>query len=281
MTDKRGKVVPIVSLDDSEGVVAGSVPRSRFGSDAGNDASHALYVGLKDACARCNLRELCVPGGIPAHELERLDSLVAMRRRVPRGGTLYRIGDDFRSLYAVRIGSFKTRVTHGDGLVQVTGFQVAGEILGLDGVAFERHGVDAVALEDSEVCVLPYLDLERIAREFAPLQRQLHKVMSREIVREQGVMMMLGSLSAEQRVAAFIVGLSERYQRLGYSPVEFVLRMTREEIGNYLGIKIETVSRAFTRLDEQGLLRVRSKQVEIMDPAALRERIGMAGPSGG
>ncbi len=268
MSKGKGVVAPLHRLDEP-----GAEPPLRAGN-ARNDASHALHTGLKDACARCSLRELCVPGGIPAKDLERLDALVKLRRRIERGATLYRVGDEFRSLYAVRTGSFKTRVMRDDGGVQLTGFQLAGELLGLDGVAFERHGVDAVALEDSEVCVLPYSDLERIAREFAPLQRQLHKVMSREIVREQGVMMMLGSLTAEQRVAAFLVGLSERYRRLGYSPFEFVLRMTREEIGTYLGLKIETVSRALSKLVDAEVLRVRGKSVTIVDPQSLRERAG-------
>lgn len=242
-------------------------------SDPPPDAAYDADA-LRDACARCSLRELCVPGGIPESELERLDALVSLRRRVDRGRTLYRSGDPFRSLYAIRRGSFKTAVTHGDGRSQVTGFQLPGELLGLDGLAFERHGVDAVALEDSEVCVLPYPELERIARGFAPLQRQLHKVMSREIVREQDVMMMLGAMRAEERVAAFLVGLSERYRRLGYSGTEFVLRMTREEIGNYLGLTIETVSRALSRLVADALLEVRGKRVRIADPAGLRNTLG-------
>lgn len=229
---------------------------------------------LRTACARCNLRELCVPGGIPASELERLDALVAMRRRVGRGAALYRGGDRFRSLYAVRQGSFKACLTGGDGREQITGFQLPGELLGLDGVAFDEHGVDAIALEDSEVCVLPYPDLERIARSFPPLQHQLHKVMSREIVRERDVMTMLGTMRAEERVAGFLVGLSERHRRLGYSATEFVLRMTREEIGNYLGLKLETVSRVFSRLGEAGLISVRGKHVDIVDPAGLREALG-------
>jgi len=234
------------------------------------------YALLKDTCASCSLRELCVPGGIPKAELERLDALVAMRQRVTRGAMLYREGDRFRSLYAIRVGSFKSCTTREDGRVHVSGFQLPGELLGLDGVAFERHGVDAVALEDSEVCVLPYPDLERIAQNFPPLQHQLHKVMSREIVREQDVMMMLSVMRAEERVAAFLVGLSERYLRLGYSGTEFVLRMTREEIGDYLGLKIETVSRALTRLSEQELIAVRGKHLRIDNPAALRAVLGTA-----
>lgn len=233
------------------------------------------HARLKSACANCSLRELCVPGAIPPNELERLDALVARRRRVERGTTLYRGGSPFRALYAVRQGSFKTSLSGEDiGSEQITGFQLPGELLGLDGVAFDVHGVDAIALEDSEVCVLPYADLERIARSFPPLQHQLHKVMSREIVRERDVMMMLGSMRAEERVAAFLIGLSERHQRLGYSATAFVLRMTREDIGSYLGLKLETVSRALSRLGEQGLIRARGKQIDIVDLQGLRDVLG-------
>lgn len=244
------------------------------GSEKTSEAQAFDPERLANVCASCSLRELCVPGGITADELERLDTLVARRRSIARGASLYRRGDAFRSLYAVRRGTFKSCANGADGRVQITGFQLPGELLGLDGVAFERHGVDAVALEDSEVCVLPYAELERIARSFAPLQHQLHKVMSREIVRDQDVMMMLGVMRAEERIAAFLVGLSERHSRLGYSGVAFVLRMKREEIGNYLGLTIETVSRAFSALGAAGLIGVRGKQVEILDLDALRATLG-------
>ena len=231
---------------------------------------------LKAACTTCNLRELCVPGGISAADLERLDPLVAARRRLKKGEALFRIGDRFTSLYAVRTGFFKTRITSVDGRDQVTGFQMPGELLGLDGVASEIHTVDAVALQDSEVCTLPYHELERIAREFSPLQHQLHRVMSREIVREHGVMMLLGSMRAEERVAAFLLNLSKRFETLGYSSREFVLRMTREEIGSFLGLKLETVSRAFSRFAEEGLIEVANRQIRLKDLPALRRMVGTA-----
>jgi len=231
---------------------------------------------FKEICSTCSLRELCVPGGITADELERLDNFVERRRPVSRGETLYRTGDPFRALYAVRSGTFKARVMSDNGREHVTGFQLPGELLGLDGVAYDKYGVDAIALEDSLVCVLPYTALERIARDFPPLQHQLHKVMSREIVREQDVMTLLASLRAEERVAALLVGLSERYRRLGYSATNFVLRMTREEIGNHLGLKIETVSRAFRKLSDQGLVRIDGRKVELVEEDALRRSLGTA-----
>lgn len=228
---------------------------------------------LKAVCANCNLRELCIPGGISGDDLERLDNLVSTRKRVKSGESLFRTGQEFKSLYAVRSGFFKTLIGSSDGREQITGFQLPGELLGLDGVSTETHSVDAIALEDSEVCVLPYTQLEKIAGDFVPLQHQLHKVMSREIVREQGVLMLLGSMRADERVAAFLLNLSERYKQLGYSSDEFVLRMTRQEIGGYLGLKLETVSRAFSSLQKQKLIDVDGKKVKICDNLLLRQLI--------
>lgn len=228
---------------------------------------------LKAACANCNLRQLCVPGGIPSKQLEKLDALVAMRRKVKKGAALFNNGEGFQSLYAVRSGFFKTQITRHDGREQITGFQVPGELLGLDGVAADAHNVDAIAVENSVVCVLPYSDLERIARDFPPLQRQLHRVMSREIVRESGVMMLLGTMKAEERVVAFLLNLSERYKLLGYSSDEFKLRMTRAEIGSYLGLKLETVSRALTKIQDQGDIAIDGKSVQIINKKAASESI--------
>ena len=243
-------------------------------ADPAEDPSQGLQARLKAACATCNLRELCVSGGVSPRDLERLDALVATRRRVRRGEALFRAGDGFDSLYAVRSGFFKTRLTSEDGRDQVTGFQMPGELLGLDGIATEVHSVDAVALQDSEVCTIPFADLERISAAFSPLQRHFHKVMSREIVREHGVMLLLGTMRAEERLAAFLLNLSQRLRLRGYSPTEFILRMTREEIGSFLGLKLETVSRAFSRFQEDGVLEVSNKHIHIVDFPALRAMVG-------
>jgi CRP/FNR family transcriptional regulator len=233
-----------------------------------------LHAQLQTACSTCNLHELCMPGGLHEDELKRLDELVGARRRIKRGEALFRAGDAFDALFAVRLGFFKTRVTSEDGRDQVTGFQMPGELLGLDGIATERHSVDAVALEDSEVCTIAYSDLERLSTEFIPLQHQFHKVMSREIVRENGVMMLLGSMRAEERLATFLLNLAHRFRSRGYSQQEFVLRMTREEIGSYLGLKLETVSRCFSRFQDEGILAVNNKSVRILDLDGLKKVVG-------
>lgn len=231
---------------------------------------HSHAQALKVACSSCNLRELCLPLGLSTAEVERLDTLVAKRTSVPRGETLYRSGDPFRSLFAVRTGFFKTRVAAEDGRDQVTGFQMAGELLGFDGIGTEQHSCDAVALEDSQVCVIPFDQLENLSREFSELQRQLHKVMSREIVREHGVMLLLGSMSAEERLAAFLLNLTQRLAARGFSGTALVLRMTRAEIGSYLGLKLETVSRAFSKFQDDGVLEVKRRAVRVLDEAGLR-----------
>lgn len=225
---------------------------------------------MKVACSSCNLRELCLPVGLSEADLERIDQLVATRRTLKRGELLFRAGDRFESLYAVRTGFFKTRISAEDGRDQVTGFQMAGELLGLDGISTDRHTCDAVALEDSQVCQIPYGRLEELSHEVTELQRQFHKVMSREIVRDHGVMLLLGSMRAEARLAAFLLNLTQRLQARGFSGSSLVLRMTREEIGSYLGLKLETVSRAFSHMQEEGLLEVKQRDIRVLDEAGLR-----------
>ncbi len=226
---------------------------------------------VKTACSNCNLHELCLPLGLSHEEVEKLDELVSGRHRVKRGEHLYRAGEAFGSIYAVRSGFFKTDVLLEDGREQVTGFQMTGELLGLDGISTETHSCNAVALEDSEVCAIPFSHLEGLSREIQTLQHHFHKVMSREIVRDHGVMMLLGTMRAEERLAAFLLNLSQRFTARGYSPAEFYLRMTREEIGSYLGLKLETVSRAFSRFQEEGLIAVQQKHVRILDIIKLKQ----------
>ena len=227
-------------------------------------------TSLKAACSQCNLRELCLPYGLSEDEVAKLDNLVGARRKIKRGQHLYRAGDRFEALYAIKMGFFKTDILLEDGRDQVTGFQMAGEILGMDGIGTETHTCNSIALEDSEICVIPFAQLEHLSREIKALQHHFHKVMSREIVRDHGVMMLLGTMRAEERLAAFLLNLSQRFTARGYSPQEFHLRMTREEIGSYLGLKLETVSRAFSRFQDEGLISVHQKHIRILDIAGLK-----------
>jgi len=223
-------------------------------------------------CAKCNLRETCLSGGISDEDLERVENIVYARRRVKRREHLFEADDVFRSLYAVRSGFFKTSVVDGEGREQVTGFFMGGELLGLEGLGNGRHTDRATALEDSDVCVMPYELIAEIAQEVPSLQRRLHSVLAREIVRDHGIMLLLGSMSAEQRLAAFLINLSKRFQRRGYSKTSFLLRMTRGEIGGYLGLKLETVSRLFSAFHKDGLIDVQQREVRIVDVKGL-ERV--------
>ena len=220
-------------------------------------------------CSACNLRDLCLPCGLNGEQIEAFSDTVYTRKRVKRGDTLYRSGEDFNAVYAVRSGFFKSSVVLEDGRDQVTGFHMAGEIVGMDGIGTERHTSDVIALEDSEVCIIPYARLEE-----AGMQRQLHKAMSRELVRDQGVMMLLGTMRAEERLAAFLLNLSTRFVARGFSQSEFHLRMTREEIGSYLGLSLETVSRLFSRFQDEGLVAVQQKHIRILDVAGLKAVLG-------
>jgi len=220
-------------------------------------------------CSSCNSRELCLPGGVGLDDLQRVENIVYARRKVKRGESLFNAGSEFKALYAIRSGFFKTSLIDGDGREQVNGFFMAGELLGMDGIGAGRYNGTAIALEDSVVCVMPFALIEEMSQAVPALQRQLHAVLAREIVRDHGVMMLLGSMRAEERLATFLINLSKRFVRRGYSSSDFHLRMTREEIGSYLGLKLETVSRLFSQFQKDALLEVNQKHVRILDIAGL------------
>jgi CRP/FNR family transcriptional regulator len=223
----------------------------------------------KLACSTCSVRQLCMPMGMSFDDMERLSNMVSARKRVKKGATVYRSGEEFTALYAIRTGFFKTTVAAEDGRDQVTGFQMAAEILGMDGISTNRHTCDAIALEDADVCVIPFNRLEDISREVEGFGRHMHRLMSREIVREHSVMLLLGSMRADERLAAFLLDLVQRLHARGYSSSELVLRMTREEMGSYLGLKLETVSRMFSKFMDEGLIEVKQRHVRILDAQAL------------
>jgi len=224
-------------------------------------------------CTHCALRELCFPSDMPAADLQRLERMVSKRVSLPQGAHLYSAGDPFKAIYAVMTGFLKTSTSLENGREHVSGFHMAGELLGFEGIGLGVHTRDAIALEDSKVCVMPYPELEKLAREFPQLQRHLHQMMGREIVRNHGVMLLLSSMRSDVRVAAFLLNLSKRLEARGFSGTHLLLRMTREEIGTYLGLTIETVSRCLSRFDELGLLQVRNRDIEIVDRPALERLV--------
>jgi CRP/FNR family transcriptional regulator len=225
---------------------------------------------LRASCSACSMHQLCLPMGLDNSDMSRLDAIIGRRRKVQRDAHLYRMGDPFTNLYAIRLGHFKTFQINVSGEQQITGFQMAGELLGMDAISADRHHCAAVALEDSEVCEIPFSRLEDLFGEIPTLLHHFHRMMSQEITREQSVMLLLGNMRAEQRFAAFLVNLGSRYSARGYSQTSFQLRMSREEIGNYLGLTIESISRLLSRFKKQGLLRVSNREIEVIDAERLK-----------
>jgi CRP/FNR family transcriptional regulator len=221
-------------------------------------------------CASCSLHALCLPTGLDDGDMARLDSIIARRRKVPKGGQLFRMTDRFNSLYAIRTGHFKTVHLNADGSAQVTGFQMPGELLGMDAIGSGRHPCGAIALSDSEVCEIPFAQLESLFGEMPTLLRHFHNLMSREITREQNAMLLLGGMRAEQRLAVFLVNLGARYAARGYAANNFQLRMLRDDIGNYLGLTIESISRLLTRMRKDGFIDVNNRDIHIVDPDRLK-----------
>ena len=191
-------------------------------------------------------------------------------RRVRDGESLVRAGDKFHSLYVVRSGCFKTVYTDLSGSEQVLGFPMSGELMGADGIDSGHYSSTAISLDTSEVVIVPFASLARLADECPKLEALLYRVLSRELVRVQNMAWTLGTLGAEGRVAAFLLSLSTRLGALGYSRCSFNLRMTRQEIGSYLGLKLETVSRALSALNTSGVIRVHQRTIDIVDVDALR-----------
>ena len=202
-----------------------------------------------------------------------LDVLTAKRRQVARGEELFGQGDSLAALYEVRAGWFKTCMSDSNGRCQVTGFQMCGDLLGLDAIGGGRHHAGVVALDDALVCVIPYVSLNELLFVHHGLQLEFQRTMSREILRDQWMMLQLGTMTAERRIAAFVLDLASRQYDRGYSSSELVLRMTRDEIGSYLGLQLETVSRSLSKLQVDGVLTIRHRILQVLDEAALRSLV--------
>lgn len=233
-------------------------------------AAPITISAIKASCGACSMHQLCLPMGLDDADINRLDQVIGRRRRLARDERLYAMGEPFRNLYAVRYGHFKTYQVNAAGEQQITGFQMAGELLGMDAISGDRHHCDAVALEDSEVCEIPFAGLEGLFGEVPTLLRHFHRIMSQEITREQNVMLLLGNMRAEQRFAVFLVNLSARYAARGYSSTSFALRMSREDIGNYLGLTIESVSRLLSRFKKHGWIEVDKREVRLLEAVKLK-----------
>lgn len=222
------------------------------------------------ACRVCSMRELCLPIGLDHRELNELDELIRHRPALRRGDRLFEVGQPLTSLFAVRSGSVKNYVPTENGEEKVMGFSLPGELVGLEAVSEDRHRCTAVALETTSVCEIPYDRLDEIAGQIPTLRRQLFRLMSRELSRDQEQLLLLGGGSAEQRLAAFLMGMSQRFSERGFSAREFNLSMARQDIAGYLGMAVETVSRLLTRFSEEGLVKVQRKHIELLDLERLK-----------
>lgn len=260
----------------------GAIPlldHTAFDGDPGDSGGRtAACGGLPPAgCGvGCEVWHLCLTAGLDDVATRAVEQIVSSRTRLAKGEVVYRPGEEFRALYAIRSGSCKSVMVTEEGREQVMGYHMRGEFIGADGLATRIHPSQAAALEDTEVCALPFDRLEAMARRHAQLQHALHLLLGTEVARERRVMLMLGAMRAEQRLASFLLDLSRRYSERGYSSTEFVLRMTREEIGSFLGLKLETVSRLFSRFKQAGLIHMSGRTIRLAEPDALRQLLNMS-----
>ena len=227
----------------------------------------------RNGCSQCELKGLCLPATLSPAETIEFEAIIPHKREIKRGATVFSEGDAFDALYAIRKGVFKTFISLDDTHKQTMGFHVAGEMIGSDGLATERHTCTAVALEDGQVCVLPFEKLERLAADIPDLQRHLYRTIGQEIVRCQKVMLLLGNMHADVRLATFLLELMQRRYAHDTPANELVLPMTRGEIGNYIGLEIETISRALSRLKAQKIIPVKSRHLQIIDPKKLQQLV--------
>lgn len=225
---------------------------------------------VSQACKRCGLYHLCGPMGLDEGDMQKLDEVLKRRRSVEKGEHLYRLGEPFTSVYAVRSGSFKSYTILDDGTEQVTGFQLPGDLLGLGAISAQKHMSAAKALETASVCEIPFERLETLANDIPGLHHHLLSLMSEELQHDQCKLVLLAKMPAEAKLATFLLNFSKRLETRGYSPNRFNLSMSRNDIANLMGMAVETISRLFGHFQEEGLLRVNRKQIELLDREGLR-----------
>ena len=222
-------------------------------------------------CQNCSISELCLPFSLSDKELDVLDKIIDRKRPIHKGEQLFQDGEKMQSLYAIRSGTFKTFTVNEQGEEQITGFHLAGDLLGFDAIATAEHPSFAKALETSMICEIPYNTLDTLSNSMPKLKKQILRLMSVEIKSDQDMLTLLNRKNAEQRLATFIAALSERYHARGLSAMEFRLTMTRSDIGNYIGLTVETISRLFNRFHKSGMIKIEGKLVTIIDMDKLRE----------
>ena len=239
-----------------------------------NKSSSLNFDKLKLGCGQCNMRELCFPHGMGEEELERLDAVVEHRRPLHKGDYLYHDGDPATAIYAVRSGSLKTIVESPNGDEQIVGFHMPGELVGLDGFRDDTHSCACISLETSSVCELPIKELEELCLQLPGIQAQMRRIIGKEVNNDHSMLLMLGKMSAEEKVASFLLSISRRMEERHWKANDFVLSMPRQDIANYLGLAVETVSRLFAHYQEEGTIEVDRRRVHIKDLIRLRQVVG-------
>lgn len=229
---------------------------------------------LKVSCKECNLRELCFPHGMSEEELANMEAVVDQPKPLHKNDFLYRDGDSTRAIYAVRSGCVKTMTESANGDEQIVGFHLPGELLGLDGFADGVHTCNALALETSSVCELPLDQLENICYELPSLQKQMRRIMGKEVSNDHKLLLLLGKMTAEERLASFLLSLSARMEERHWKDNEFNLSMPRQDIANYLGMAVETVSRLFATFQNEKIIDVDRRHITILDMQRLRSIVG-------
>lgn len=252
----------------------GDTGSSRIAVDCAPNPNKTCPHDVKVSCASCRLNELCLPIALNKTEIHQLDEIVERNRPYKKGDHLYRQNDAFKSVFAVRSGSFKSYVVNNNGQGRVSGFFLPGEIIGMDGISSKHYANSTVALEHSSICEIPFTQLERLSQQLPSMQHHFFAIMGNEIAKDQQIHTLLSSYTAEERTASFLLGLSSRYARVSFSPTRFLLPMTRSDIGEYLGLTVETVSRIFTALQRKKLIVVNNREIELLDIEALRGIIG-------
>jgi len=238
------------------------------------EATQINFNQLKVSCASCSLRELCIPQGMTDDELKLIDTVIERKKPVHKNDYLFRAGDTNRSIYAVLSGSVKTLVDNPNGEEQIVGFHLPGELLGMDGFSGDAHTCSAVALETSSVCEFPLESLDEVCHVVPSIQYAMRRIMGREVTKDHAMLLLLGRMSAEEKLASFLISLSKRMAQRHWKPTEFNLTMPRQDIANYLGLAVETVSRLFAHLQDENIIEVDRRRVNISDMDRLKAIVG-------
>lgn len=239
-----------------------------------NKSALLNFERIKVSCGQCSLSELCFPHGMKSEDMEKLDEIIEQRKPLHKNDFLYREGDASIGVYAVRSGSVKTIVESSNGDEQIVGFHLPGELLGLDGFMDGKHTCTAIALETTSVCAMPLDKLDKLCGTLPSLNHQMHRIMGKEVTEEHKMLLMLGKMSAEEKVATFMLSISRRMEERHWKATEFVLSMPRQDIANYLGLAVETVSRLFAHYQEEGVIQVDRRRISILNMERLKEIVG-------